>query len=331
MKNKIIFIIYNRFKINNFKIYSIIIQYLYLLIFIILAMHINLIINSPQVILKNSQLAFNVNIIYISKSINKYKVIKKIELEKFNKIFLKKFLLKNTSLFKISNVNTTNILKNIERLKSYGFLTKVKLSFVKAHNIKYVTLNFKINPILKRIKISKQKTLLIPHYLLIDTFKKQIGLPKNYIDINKSINTINLWYKSRGFDWVNIELIKTKRLEEIHLKIFEGQIAKSNLVCTQENFKPSFLYHIEYNIFLFNYLSLYIFCNFAHDLYNKIRFLNFAKYHILNSSSYYEIIIGSGIQFNIPVKQIPKLRIEYSISNKTNNFLQLRAYSQYND
>lgn len=249
MKEQIMLIIYYRLKITISNLYAVTTQCLYLLIFIILITHINQIMNSEKIILKNSTLAFNVNIIYLSKSINKYKQIKKIELEGFNPIFIKKFLLRNKFSFKINDINSTDIVRSIERLKSYGFLTKTKLSFIKAYNIKYITLNFKINPILKRIKISKQRTLLIPKNILINTFQKQIGLPKNYISINKSINIIKLWYKSRGFNWIDVKLVKTKKLEEFYLKIFEGKIIRINLICKQKNIlSQNFEHEIEREI-----------------------------------------------------------------------------------
>nr|YP_009295695.1 hypothetical protein 621 [Mastocarpus papillatus]AOL58179.1 hypothetical protein 621 [Mastocarpus papillatus] len=243
MTRTIIFILYHRCKITISKFYSIFTEYLYFFIFLILTIYSSQMINLHASTLKNSKLAFNINIIYLSQPIDKYKTVKRIQLEGFNSIFLKKFL------FNIEHVNPVYIVKKIEYLKNYGFLAKLKLSYISLYDIKYITLNFKINPILKRIKISKQKALIIPRNFLINTFYRQIGLPKNYVNIHNSIQNINLWYKSRGFDWVNVELVNKKQSEEINLEIFEGKIATTSIICQEAHISCNkIMYDIENEI-----------------------------------------------------------------------------------
>nr|QOS04633.1 hypothetical protein [Sarcopeltis skottsbergii] len=231
----IICIIYNKFQIITYKLYLIITQYSCFSIGIVLILYIYMILSLPKIISYDYRLAFNINITYLLEDSNTYRLIRKMQIKNCNSIFIKSFLSKNKRLFNIDFVDNLYMKNKIERLKNYGFLKRVKLSSITSNNIKYITLDCTLNSILKRVKIIKKKRLLIPNHILINTFHKQLGLPKNYIDINQSIQDIYWWYQSRGFNWIDIQLIETHKSEEISLQICEGKIATSCIVCTQSS------------------------------------------------------------------------------------------------
>ena len=105
-------------------------------------------------------------------------------------------------------------------------------------------------------------------------------------------------------------------------------ISSNNINC--HIVKPLYMSRLEYSIYIFSDLSSYIFCGFSQNLneYDKSKFLYVNQ---LNKLCNCQMNIGCGIQFNIPIHNIPTFRIEYKLSNNKNNFLQLRLYSQYND
>lgn len=246
---KIIYIAYNRFKIITDKLYLIITQDSYFLIGVILISSLYQLLSLPRIVMHNYRLAFNINITYLLDDFNTYRFIKKIQLDNCNSIFVKSFLSGNKRFLNINFLDNLYIKNKIEQLKNYGSLKQVSLLSLTSNNIKYITLNFTFNPILKRVKILKQKKLLIPSSILINIFYKQIGLPKNYIKINQSIQDIYQWYKSNGFNWIDIQLIETKKLEEIYLQISEGEVATSYIICTQSNmFSKTIIFNKEKEI-----------------------------------------------------------------------------------
>ena len=246
---KIIYIIYNRFKIITDTVYSIITQDSCFLISMILISFVYQFLSLPKVIAHNYRLAFNINIMCLLDDFNTYRFIKKIQLDNCNSIFVKSFLSENKRFFNINFLDNLYVKNKIEQLKNYGFLNQVKLRSITSNNVKYITLNFTFNPILKKVKILKQKKLLIPGSILINIFYKQIGLPKNYIKINQSIQDICRWYQSKGFNWIDIQLIETKKSEEIYLQIFEGDVATSYIICTQSNmFSKTIIFNKEKEI-----------------------------------------------------------------------------------
>lgn len=177
--------------------------------------------------------------------------IKKIQSQDCNKNILEKILLKHIKLdvhifYYIQN-NTRYIqhLNNLlKKLKSSGYISCIKIFNANTKNNKYLTLNIKINPIVKKITIMNYKKLKIPSHFLKDVFRKQIGIPKNYHLINDSLNLIYLWYKSRGFAWINIELIEQDMLNtnNIALNIIEGVVKDVKLSCrTKSTYDPQLL------------------------------------------------------------------------------------------
>ena len=95
-----------------------------------------------------------------------------------------------------------------------------------------------------------------------------------------------------------------------------------------------YLYNLEYHCFFPPCYSFYIFCNYSHQLkYNSFNnrmqsdtSLNYTKAYLKHTMN-----IGSGIQFKIPIRNIPPLRIEYCINNNAEKSFQLRIYSKYQE
>nr|QCI07301.1 hypothetical protein [Leiomenia cribrosa] len=233
MKNEIISILYNRLQIYIIAL----IKYIYLTIFFILK--VNLSINSHDKILSinNSKLAFNLNILYLYKTNNQK--IEKIEIDTLNNLIVKHIayncplsLQKQISNYKIEIIN---IKKTIDLLKNSGFIKNINLKLVKKGNKKYVILHLYTNPILKKIIIFNYKSLKIPNEVLRKIFQPQIGLPKNYIKLKKSINKIYSWYKLKGFEWIHIKLVNDEKSEHLSLEIVESTIVQTEFISISNN------------------------------------------------------------------------------------------------
>lgn len=235
-----------RFQIYIFRRNSIFIEYISSIIDTLFVLFINLF---SQSIIYNThyiKLAFNTSPIYRYK--NSDKQIIKIEFTSFNKTIYKKIFIKHKKLFDKYQFSTRylTVKQTITYFKNSGFIKNIKLNFIKIHNINYILFNIYINPLLKKVTIVNYKKLQIPSSILINLFRKQIGLPKNYIKINDSINKICLWYKQKGFDSIKIQIIENKNLENIYLEIHEGQIINNILICqNRENINKKIRYKIE--------------------------------------------------------------------------------------
>lgn len=139
----------------------------------------------------------------------------------------------------------------------------------------------------------------------------------------------------------NAIILSTKVYTQIHGANYVNNLFKLNPIYNKHymyNMRycfPSILYvyNLEYHMFLDQYYSLYIFFSYMNNFNNtRSDVLNHYLYsYLLNEQFNYETNIGYGIQFNIPIRHIPPLRIEYCISNKSEKFLQLRLYSKHKE
>ena len=161
--------------------------------------------------------------------------IKKIKFENSNKLVIKK-LLRNRiilALQKIKKINSNKqakfLLKDMQKSGYFSHIKILQFSDIKELP-KFYLINVKTNPILKKVDVLKYKKLYIPRSFLKKIFESQIGLPKNYNQIYKSIKKIQFWYKSRGFEFINIKLINQNTLNNISLSIDEGIIKKIEII-----------------------------------------------------------------------------------------------------
>lgn len=169
--------------------------------------------------------------------------IKKIRIYNCNNILLKKIFFNQ---FEFKNLNLKKIKKLILFFKESGFIDSIKVLKLFNPNSKTIIFNIRINPIIKKIKIEKYQYLQIPKYVLINLLKKNIGIPKNYYYLNSSLKKIYSWYKDQGFDYIQITTTQDKSLNEISIKIFEGKINKTKLICkTKKNLNKYTLHYIE--------------------------------------------------------------------------------------
>ena len=175
---------------------------------------------------------------------NKLIKIKKIQSQNCNKSILEKIIFKHIKL----NIHTFDDIQNnnvyikyinnlLKKLKSSGYISCIKMFDVNTKNNKCLTLNIKTNPIVKKITILNYKKLKIPSHFLKNVLKKHLGMPRNYHLINDSFNLIYLWYKSKGFAWISIELIEQDMLNtnNIAFNIIEGLVKDVKLICRTKN------------------------------------------------------------------------------------------------
>nr|YP_010986206.1 hypothetical protein NDC12_pgp012 [Polyopes affinis]WOL37124.1 hypothetical protein [Polyopes affinis] len=187
----------------------------------------------------NNFLEFNLSKLHKSQNNHKLIKIKKIQSRPCSKAIMEKLLLKNIKI----NINhlhndqnqkvyiyTNNLL---QKLRSSGYISCIKIFNFNTPEYKYVTVNLTVNPIVQKITILNYKKLKIPKRFLRYVFKEQLGMPKNYNLINNSLRSIYIWYKSRGFAWVNIQLVEqdSLNLNTISLKIMEGTVKDVKLIC----------------------------------------------------------------------------------------------------
>nr|YP_010199376.1 hypothetical protein LK036_pgp131 [Gracilariopsis tenuifrons]UAD89234.1 hypothetical protein [Gracilariopsis tenuifrons] len=168
----------------------------------------------------------------------------KIKIYKCNKYLLQKMQNYKYNIWKfIKNHNFTNkyLYKYVYMLQKFGFINSINKYIILCTQYKQITFDIKVNPILKKVHIIHYKKLKIYSKLLRILFKKQIGLPKNYLYIQRSINIIYNWYLYQGYQWTNINIINTPESNEICILIDEGEIYEVNLVCKTYNIKKNII------------------------------------------------------------------------------------------
>nr|YP_009257517.1 hypothetical protein [Coeloseira compressa]ANH09600.1 hypothetical protein [Coeloseira compressa] len=163
--------------------------------------------------------------------------IQKIQFEDSNKFIVNKLLNKNILIKK--NYLNNSIYSYINSLQKSGYFNRLKILQSSCFNKNYtpIIIKAKINPIVSKIYVKKHEQLLVYKTFLIELFKNQIGLPKNYVNIIKSIQIIQEWYKKQNFDYVQIKLLHSVTSDHILIQIDEGII--NNIQIIEHNEKQS--------------------------------------------------------------------------------------------
>nr|QJH88267.1 hypothetical protein [Pterocladia lucida] len=184
-----------------------------------------------------NKLAFNINMSLNFSSKKKIFFINKVYLEDYPLSFSKikgidKLIICRQKLYSYIYYSTyQNLYRLFYCLKLYGYFNNLKAFNISKNSNRYLFLDMEANPIIKSIKIEKYKTLLIPENVIFNLLKKQLGLPKNYNQINNSINSIQTWYKFNGFIWTDTKIVKQRVLSSISIKINEGIVKKVKIIC----------------------------------------------------------------------------------------------------
>nr|YP_010338305.1 hypothetical protein MW410_pgp125 [Bangia atropurpurea]UNJ18255.1 hypothetical protein [Bangia atropurpurea] len=158
------------------------------------------------------------------KSINSVKSNKRTLHFLFNGILNKKFLNKAVTFLEPSE-KVTNNTQNIQRIKTSGYFSIIKLNNKKLSKRPIQHIFILPNTILKKIYIYNQKQKIIPQAFLLQLFKSQIGYPKSFIQLNLALSSITRWYSDRGYQWAMIQMYHTKDSSSIIVNIDEGLIS----------------------------------------------------------------------------------------------------------
>nr|YP_009296207.1 hypothetical protein Sebd_055 [Sebdenia flabellata]AOM65142.1 hypothetical protein Sebd_055 [Sebdenia flabellata] len=200
----------------------------------------------------NYILAFNVNQFHQINYTDKQIKIKKIRLENCNKFLMKKLYVNNPKFQSkaIKNLRKPKEIKHLVRyIRKSGFFYYIKIYDLSNEYSKYFMINSKVNPVIKKIYITNYSQLQIPVNFLKQIFETQLGMPRNYNAINKSVQKIKSWYEKRGFQWAHIRIARQKNLNTLSINISEGEIKKIHLVCqTKHLFNKKFIDYLNYLI-----------------------------------------------------------------------------------
>nr|WCH54714.1 hypothetical protein [Hypnea edeniana] len=248
--------------------------------------------------------------------------------QKIFKNFNYKFQYRNTYNFltekflhlKINNLKTPSI--QTKQIKRHKKILKQKITLLNTY-IKYN--NLKCKKFLEPGKIFileflflKPKEIIKNNILYQDKYNNniaikyyQIILLPNYLKFIKK-NALNIFININSFitnnNYKNI-------VDNIHNINFQIYFQKRYMRIIKDELKN--LYQIEYHISLNKLCSYYIFSNFNNKLNDK------------NKIFKYGYIIGLGVQINIPIKTLPKIRFEYKTNKYNINHYQLRLFSSY--
>nr|QCI07102.1 hypothetical protein [Hypnea pannosa] len=237
-------------------------------------------------------------------------------------------ILKNFNC-KLKYINIFNLFKEkflyfkTSKIKHYIKLFEQKIILISTQ-IKYSDLEYNkfLGPgkiFLLEFLLLKPQKIIQKNILNKDEFNKnnikfkyyQIFSLPNYSRFIKK-NAINLFINIDSFIIQNnYENILTN-ISPIHLQIY-FQKKYTRMI----KYNTKYLYQLEYHISLGKFCSYYILSNISNKLYNKNRIFP------------YDHITGSGIQINMPIKKLPKIRFEYTINNYNINHYQLRLLSYY--
>lgn len=99
----------------------------------------------------------------------------------------------------------------------------------------------------------------------------------------------------------------------IHKLIFLKTLLMNSCNLNKNFSRPLFYFYVNYSFYINKYNQLYIFNNYIYD--------------INLPTNKYNLILGCGLQVNIPFKQIPRIRLEYIINMKNFFYLFIDKYS----
>lgn len=191
--------------------------------------------------------------------------------------------------------------QQIQKIQKFYLLTyKIKLSLILN---KYIT-------IIKNICLSYNQLRYYPFNSLYLS-----RLTKQYIHLLQ-IQYYLLNNLPKIFSLENTIIIFTQ------INILIGYLSKylflTNNFLTKQNvysLKPSIytILYIEYNLYLFNYNYLYVSIKYMPGIKDCINYK--PTKNVYNYTEYVAIQYGLGIQFSIPIKYIPNMRLELQIKN----------------
>nr|YP_010903257.1 hypothetical protein REP76_pgp120 [Hypnea cornuta]WCH55710.1 hypothetical protein [Hypnea cornuta] len=261
---------------------------------------------------KKSKIIENIDI----KSIGNYTVVNQKIFKNFN-YQLQYINIYNT--FKAKFLYLQRSFNQSNKFNYYNKIVKQKITLVNTQ-IKYGHLEYS--------KFLETGRMLILEFLFL---KPEKIIKKNIINISES-NNIDLKYyqiillpKYLKFITKNTLNIFININSFIIQKNHDNILSKINHTCLQMYFQKKYeriikyntkyLYQLEYHIFLGQFYSYYIFSRINNKLHNN------------NKAFQYNYIIGSGIQINLPIKKLPKIRFEYKINKHKTNHYQIRLFS----
>nr|QCI06101.1 hypothetical protein [Dicranema revolutum] len=203
---------------------------------------------------------------------------------------------KSSLLFKIiSKIITQKLLRFKIKAKYNDFVSTNKLNsgfFFNLESIVFTPIEFNKTNILHHklklehnIKIKYHQVLILPKFL---PYIEKNAL-KFFIEINRFITLNNPYKVFENYYNMNMYL------------------EYSNKKSIRTNNYNSYLYALEYHILTQNLFSYYTFYNYSNQTNN------------ICLKHKYKDQLGLGIQINIPIKKIPKIRFEYGINIYKNN------------
>nr|YP_010903653.1 hypothetical protein REP92_pgp122 [Hypnea wynnei]WCH56505.1 hypothetical protein [Hypnea wynnei] len=265
----------------------------------------NKIMHSINIKSRGNFIIINQNIFKNFKYKFKYINVHNLFTEKF--LYFKTYYL-NTSLIKKLKIQRY---KKLVQQKIILINTEIKYSNLKYRKFlesgKVVTFEFlflKPQKIIKKNILNKDKfsknNIKLKYYQII-------LLPKYLKFIKK--NAINIFINMNSFIIYNNYTNMLNDINHINFQIYfqkrYTRMIKYNAKC---------LYQIEYHISLSKFCSYYVFSNINNKVYYK------------NKIFKYNYSLGSGIQMDIPIKKLPKIRFEYKINQYDINHYQLRLF-----
>nr|AIA20010.1 hypothetical protein [Neoporphyra perforata] len=135
----------------------------------------------------------------------------------------RKFIDKITSLLKHLE-RQIHYIEHLNHLKTSGYFSLLYINS-KAMYTKKIGNTFIVpNDILRKIYIQNKSTKLIPPIFLSKLFKKQIGYPKNFVNLNLSLSKIMQWYSDKGYQWSLVEIRQAADPSCLILNIHEGLV-----------------------------------------------------------------------------------------------------------
>lgn len=204
----------------------------------------------------------------------------------------------------------------------FGLTESIKSYINIIDKTKYYICRLNMNPVLERIIILKYKNLLIPKHILWKCLNPLVGLPKNYKSFYRTIEKIYLWYKDRGLEYININLIDYYKSNQIYIKIIERQINSIQLICKSQISLVNIAYlenrmHKDLSKFIGQRLNINE-INQEIQKFKDFKFIKTCKYKIIDHDNKIKIIIHYELYKN-----------SISYVNEKNVYLNNTKYAYY--
>nr|ALL97189.1 hypothetical protein [Pyropia endiviifolia] len=112
----------------------------------------------------------------------------------------------------------------LNQIKTSGYFSLLYVNSKAIYTKELVDIFIVPNEILKKIYIYNKKEKLIPHTFLVKLFEKQIGYPKNFVNLNLTVSKIMKWYSDRGYQWSLVEIKQGNDSSSLIFNIHEGLV-----------------------------------------------------------------------------------------------------------